>query len=156
MGAVYLAARSDGTFQRLGRDQARAAHLDVGAVVRRFQREREILAASITRTSRGSSTAVAQMRARPTLSWSTSTDGRFDVWCNERALNVTRRLALFESVCTAVQHAHAHHVIHLDLKRATFSSRPTGPSSCSTSVTRKCCVPKARWRFAASPPRCST
>jgi hypothetical protein len=84
--------------------------------VRRFQREREILAAldhpNIARLLDGGRTddgtpyfVMEYVDGRP-----------IDVWCNERSLNVTRRLALFESVCSAVQHAHAHHVIHLDLK----------------------------------------
>src|SRR6185436_8991306 len=116
MGAVYLAARADGTFQKLAAIKLVRPHLDVGAVVRRFQREREILATldhpNIARLLDGGRTddgtpyfVMEYVDGRP-----------IDVWCNERSLNVTKRLALFESVCTAVQHAHAHRVIHLDLK----------------------------------------
>ena len=44
-------------------------------------------------------------------------DGRrIDQWCNDRSLNVTGRLALFTSVCAAVEYAHARRVVHLDLK----------------------------------------
>src|SRR5262245_29624497 len=116
MGAVYLAARSDGTFQRTVAIKLVRPDLDSAAVIRRFQREREILAAldhpNIARLLDGGSTdegvpyfVMEYVDGRP-----------IDAWCNARSLDVTRRLALFESVCTAVQHAHAHGVVHLDLK----------------------------------------
>jgi hypothetical protein len=37
-------------------------------------------------------------------------------WCDERKLNVGRRLELFRSVCAAVQYAHQRLVVHRDLK----------------------------------------
>ena len=120
MGAVYLAARSDGTFQKRAAIKLVRPHLDAAAVLRRFQREREILAAldhpniarllDAGRTDEGTPYFVMEY-----------VDGRpIDVWCNEGSLNVTRRLALYDSVCTAVQHAHAHRVVHLDLKPANI------------------------------------
>src|SRR5262249_36653812 len=43
-----------------------------------------------------------------------------DSWCNDRKLNVTDRLELFRSVCSAVQYAHQKLIVHLDLKPANI------------------------------------
>ena len=37
-------------------------------------------------------------------------------WCDARRLGTDARLALFITICTAVQHAHQHLVVHRDLK----------------------------------------
>src|SRR6185436_6165728 len=120
MGVVYLAARSDESFQKVVAIKLVRPHLDGRAVIRRFQRERDILARldhpEIARLLDGGSTE----EGVPYFVME-YVDGRpIDSWCNERSLNITERLALFESVCAAVQYAHAHSVVHLDLKPANI------------------------------------
>src|SRR5690606_35910797 len=39
-----------------------------------------------------------------------------DKWCDDQKLDVAARLRLFLQICAAVSHAHAHLVIHRDLK----------------------------------------
>jgi tRNA A-37 threonylcarbamoyl transferase component Bud32 len=46
-------------------------------------------------------------------------EGRaLDVYCDERALDLTARLALFRQVCLAVEYAHSQFIVHRDLKPA--------------------------------------
>jgi serine/threonine protein kinase len=116
MGKVYLAARADGSFQKVVAIKLMRSYADSSAVVKRFQRERDILAAlehpHIARLLDGGST-----EAGLPYFVMEYVDGRpIDAWCNDRSLNVTDRLTLFEKVCSAVQYAHAHLVVHLDLK----------------------------------------
>jgi eukaryotic-like serine/threonine-protein kinase len=47
-------------------------------------------------------------------------------YCQERKADVGQRLALFRSVCDAVQHAHRHAVIHRDLKPSNILVTPDG------------------------------
>src|SRR6202040_2133028 len=47
-------------------------------------------------------------------------------YCDERNLNTTERLQLFQKVCAAVQHAHYNLVVHRDLKPSNILVTPDG------------------------------
>jgi serine/threonine protein kinase len=116
MGAVYLAARSDESFKRTVAIKVVRPHLDGTAVIRRFRHEREILAAldhpHIARLLDGGSTE----EGLPYFVMEYVDGQPIDTWCNERSLTITERLSLFKGVCAAVEYAHTHLVVHLDLK----------------------------------------
>jgi eukaryotic-like serine/threonine-protein kinase len=82
----------------------------------RFTRERQILAnldhPHIARLLDGGTTP----RGRPYLVMELVEGQSIDAHCQARALGLRERLDLFDTVCSAVAHAHRHLVIHCDIK----------------------------------------
>jgi predicted Ser/Thr protein kinase len=126
MGSVYLARRADGAFEMrvaLKILRPESAH---GEVLRRFQQEREILAAldhpNIARILDGGVTE----EGFPYLAME-FVDGRpIDRYCDERRLDVPSRLRLFRAVCDAVRYAHGRGVVHRDLKPSNILVTDSG------------------------------
>jgi serine/threonine protein kinase len=116
MGAVYLAARMDGAFQKDVAIKFMSRGFGEGDMVRYFQQERQILATldhrNIARLLDGGTTE----DGLPYLVMEYVDGQRIDHYCDEHKLNVTERLQLFEKVCEAVQYAHRNLVVHRDLK----------------------------------------
>ena len=113
MGTVFLAERRDADFvQRVALKLL--ARGSVGA--NRFAaRERRILAA----LAHPNITAFVDAGTSDGCAWLAMeyVDGEplLD-WCARHALDVPARVRLFDQVCAAVAHAHAHLVVHRDLK----------------------------------------
>jgi eukaryotic-like serine/threonine-protein kinase len=120
MGTVYLAERADGQFQQ----QAAVKVIGVGfsdrVVIRRFLRERQILARldhpAIARLLDGGLTS----GNRPYFVMEYVDGARIDRYCQERRLSVRERLGLFLQVCGAVQYAHRNLIVHRDIKPANI------------------------------------
>lgn len=116
MGAVYLAERADGEFRHTVAVKLIKRGMDTDFIVRRFRRERQILAALdhplIARLIDGGSTPdglpyfVMEYVEGETLY-------RF---CDGRRLNTGARLRLFREICEGVDAAHRAGVVHRDLK----------------------------------------
>lgn len=118
MGAVYLAERSDGELnQRAAIKLLRDASAGE-AMVRRFLRERQILASldhpNIARLLDAGHTKSGQ----PFLIMEYVEGQSFDPYIEPLALRA--RLDLFLQLCDAVAHAHRNLVIHRDLKPANI------------------------------------
>jgi serine/threonine-protein kinase len=90
--------------------------MDTEEIVRRFAGERRILAhlehPNIARLLDGGVTD----DGRPWFSMEYVDGEPIDAYCEKRRLPVRQRLALFASVCDAVQFAHTNLVVHRDLK----------------------------------------
>src|SRR5688572_4542887 len=116
MGAVYLATRADDEFEKQVAIKIVAAPLGDEDLIRRFRRERQILAELehplIARLLDGGTTD----EGLPYLVMELVDGVRIDEYCNERRLDTRERLRLFMDVCDAVQFAHANLVVHRDLK----------------------------------------
>jgi eukaryotic-like serine/threonine-protein kinase len=116
MGVVYLANRADDEYRKAVAIKVVAAPLGDEALVRRFRRERQILAQvehpHIARLLDGGTTA----EGLPFLVMEFVEGRRIDEYCTANRLDVPARLRLFRQVCEAVQQAHASLVIHRDLK----------------------------------------
>jgi eukaryotic-like serine/threonine-protein kinase len=116
MGAVYLAVRSDQTFDKQVAIKLVKRGIDTDAVLKRFWYERRILA------------ALEHPYIARLVDGGTSPDGRpyfvmdyidgqpLDAYCRERQLSINRRCELFRKICEAVSYAHRSLVIHRDLK----------------------------------------
>jgi serine/threonine-protein kinase len=116
MGRVYTAERADGQFERTVAIKVLRRGLDTDELLGRFLRERQILArlehANIARLLDGGATE----DGRPFLAMERVEGMPITEWCDTRAAPLDQRLSLFLSVCSAVQHAHRHLVVHRDLK----------------------------------------
>ena len=116
MGSVYLAERADNAFNKLV--ALKIVHLDVlhPELTRRFQQERQVLARlehpNIARLLDGGATA----EGWPYLVMEYIDGKPIDSYCDDHRLNVTDRLRLFRTACTAVSYAHQNLIVHRDLK----------------------------------------
>ncbi|HEV2047179.1 MAG TPA: FlgO family outer membrane protein [Chthoniobacterales bacterium] len=116
MGAVYLAKRADGQFEKEVAIKLLKRGTDTDEILRRFQSERRILA-------RLDHPNIARL-----LDAGTTDDGlpyfvmeyvvgeRITDFVRERKLPIADRLALFLKICGAVECAHKNHIVHRDLK----------------------------------------
>jgi len=116
MGDVFRAVRADGTF-----DKQVAIKLIQGArstdfFLSRFQNERQILATLEHPNIAGLLDGGTTEDGLPYLVMEYIQGLPIDEFCNQKKLDVRERLALFRTVCSAVQFAHQNLVVHRDLK----------------------------------------
>ena len=116
MGNVYLAERADGQFQQTVALKLIRRGLDTDDILSRFAFERQILAGldhpHIARLYDGGVTD----DGRPYFAMEYVQGEPITDYCDRVRLNTPQRLALFRTVCRAVQHAHQNLVVHRDLK----------------------------------------
>lgn len=116
MAAVYLASRADDQFQMQAAIKLLRPDLDHAELLRRFLNERQTLAAldhsNIVKLLDGGSTE----EGLPYLVMDYVDGTAIDKYCDQHNLPIKARLELFLKVCAAVEYAHAHSVIHRDLK----------------------------------------
>ena len=116
MGTVYLACRDDGAFQKLVAIKMVRGGLAGGDFLERFRKERQILATldhpNITRLLDGGTTA----DGCPYLVMEYIEGEPIDRYCDDRELNIARRLEIFQGVCGAVRYAHQNLIVHRDIK----------------------------------------
>jgi len=115
MGAVYRATRVDGFEQAAALKRIKAG-MDSGAVLARFEAERQILARlqhpGIARLLDGG----LGHDGRPYFAMELVEGEPITDYADRRRLGVAARLALFADVCEAVRYAHHALVVHRDLK----------------------------------------
>jgi serine/threonine protein kinase/tetratricopeptide (TPR) repeat protein len=126
MGAVYLAKRADGQFEREVAIKLLKRGTDTDEILRRFRAERRILA-------RLEHPNIARL-----LDAGTTDDGlpyfvmehvegqSITEYARHAKLPITERLELFVKVCSAVEAAHANHIVHRDLKASNILVRSDG------------------------------
>ena len=116
MGTVYLAERDDDEFRKLVAIKLVTKGMDTAELLRRFRRERQILARLdhpyIARLLDGGST----LDGRPFLAMEYVQGIAITAYCDAGKLTTRQRIELFLKVCSAVQSAHQNLVVHRDLK----------------------------------------
>jgi len=116
MGAVYLAERADGAYRQQAAVKLIRADWDAAELLRRFHDERQILAQlnhpNIARLLDGGLTE----DGKPFLVLEYIAGHTIIEHCDAQRLDIARRLALFLTVCSAVEHAHRNLIVHRDLK----------------------------------------
>jgi serine/threonine-protein kinase len=126
MGEVYLAERTDSDFEHLVAIKVLRAGLYGEETVRRFERERSILA------------RLRHAAVVPLIDGGVADDGRpylvmqyvegepICVFADSHRLPLQARLELFVRVARAVEYAHSRLVIHRDLKPSNILVTPEG------------------------------
>jgi TolB-like protein/Flp pilus assembly protein TadD/tRNA A-37 threonylcarbamoyl transferase component Bud32 len=116
MGAVYEASRADNEFNKRAAIKLVKRGMDTDFILRRFRKERQILA------------ALDHPHIGGLLDGGTTEDGLpyfvmeyiegqpLYTYCDNHRLNITERLKLFRSICDAVHYAHQKQVVHRDIK----------------------------------------
>jgi eukaryotic-like serine/threonine-protein kinase len=116
MGEVYRASRVDAEYQQQVAIKLVRAGFDISFISARLRAERQILATlehpNIARLLDGGTTGDGV----PYLVMELVDGVPIDRYCEQRRLDIPARLKLFAEVCSAVQYAHRHMVIHRDLK----------------------------------------
>ncbi len=116
MGAVYLAERADGSFDRQVALKVVKRGMDTDEILRRFQRERQILARLEHPNIAGLLDGGVTDDGLPYFVMELAHGQPIDVWCDEQRLAVADRIRLFLPVCDAVRLAHRNLIVHRDLK----------------------------------------
>ena len=118
MGIVYRAERADGQFAKHVAIKLLPALYSSSELVKRFLREREILARlehpNVARLLDG---GVAP-DGRPYLVMEYIDGLPLTIFVQEQGLRVAERLELFLGLCEAVEYAHRNFIVHRDLKPA--------------------------------------
>jgi serine/threonine-protein kinase len=116
MGEVWLARRTDGAYEAPIALKVLHTHLAHTALRERFVREGRILGnLSHVNIARLLDAGVAE-NGHLYLVIELVKGERIDEWCDARDLDLVARIRLFMQVCDAVAYAHAHMVVHRDLK----------------------------------------
>lgn len=117
MGAVYLAVQEGKEFRRtVALKVLRQGLQPTDELLGRFRLERQILANLRHSNIAQLLDAGASEDGRPYFVMEYVDGERLGAYCDGRRLPLRRRLALFQAVCGAVQHAHQNLVVHRDLK----------------------------------------
>jgi len=126
MGTVYLAKRVEEEYDRVVALKVVKRGMDTDEVLRRFERERRILARLehpyIARMYDAGSTT----EGTPYLVMEYVEGRPIDAYCDERSLGVDERLRLYLKVLEAVSFAHGKLILHRDLKPSNILVTPSG------------------------------
>ena len=142
MGDVYLAQRVDGVFTQYVALKMIREGMDTQDVHRRFQTERQILAAlnhphiarlldgGVTKGD-GSSPAGQSYLVMEYVEGEPITQ-----YCDSHRLSVIERLRLFQTVCETVHYAHQNLIVHRDLKPSNILVKPAGAGTEGTGTIK--------------------
>jgi len=126
MGEVYLGERADGRFEQKVAVKLVKRGMDSGEILRRFARERRILArleySGIARLLDAGETR----DGRPYFVMERVEGERITDYCRARGLSLEDRLRLLAACCDAADTAHRGLVVHRDLKPSNILVTPEG------------------------------
>ena len=126
MGQVYAATRADADLRQEAAIKLLKRGLDTDAVLRRFLRERSILARLSHPNIAHLLDAGATADGRPYLVMERVRGEPLDVWCRQHRCSPQQIAQLLRSVCEAVHEAHRSLVVHRDLKPSNVLVSDTG------------------------------
>ncbi|HHP7239101.1 tetratricopeptide repeat protein [Longibacter sp.] len=116
MSVVYRGRRVDGQFDREVAIKLLPRAFSSERRIARFRAERQILAQLKHRSIASMLDGGVTESGRPFLAMELVEGVPITAYCDENDCSVEERLAMFEDVCRAVEHAHRRLVVHRDLK----------------------------------------
>ena len=116
MGEVYEALRIGADYQKRFAIKVLGAGATGNEAVRRFERERRILARLEHRNIASLLDGGLLQDDRPFLVMEFVEGERITDWCTSHRLTLDARLVLFRQICGAVSYAHRNLIVHRDLK----------------------------------------
>jgi eukaryotic-like serine/threonine-protein kinase len=126
MGAVYLAERADGEYERQVALKLVKRGMDTDAILDRFRTERQILARLDHPGIARFLDAGATDDGRPYFVMERIEGTSITRYCDDGRLDLEARIRLFCDVCRAVRYAHANLVVHRDIKPSNLLVTPEG------------------------------
>jgi serine/threonine protein kinase/Tfp pilus assembly protein PilF len=126
MGAVYLAERADGEFERQVAIKVLKRGTDTDEVLRRFRAERQILAKLNHPCITQLFDAGVTSDGLPYFVMELVTGQPITSFAHEEKVSLKSRLELFLKVCSAVRVAHENGIIHRDIKPSNVLVKPDG------------------------------
>jgi serine/threonine protein kinase/tetratricopeptide (TPR) repeat protein len=126
MGAVYLAERADGEFEKRVAIKLLPLGLGIGAARRRFLAERRILARLEHPGIARLLDAGMDQDGTPFIVMEYVEGEAITRHCDRVRCSIEQRIELFLQVCDAVGYAHGKQVVHRDLKPANILITPEG------------------------------
>ena len=116
MGVVFLAERSDGSFEKQVALKVIQRHVVNEDTLQRFEEERRLLARLDHPNIAGILDGGLTEEGLPYFVMDLALGEAIDEHCDRLRLGLVDRVALFRTVCDAVQYAHGSLVVHRDLK----------------------------------------
>jgi serine/threonine protein kinase len=113
---VYEAWRRDGHYKQRVAVKVVRPGMDYGFILGRLHAERQILAGLSHPNIASLLDGGATPSGAPYLVMEFIDGLPITEYCDQQQLTITQRLALFQDVCAAVQHAHRNLVVHRDIK----------------------------------------
>jgi eukaryotic-like serine/threonine-protein kinase len=113
---VYAADQADGAYERRAAVKLLTRRSGGMELLRRFQREQQVLADLAHPNIAGLLDAGMTEDGHPYFAMERVDGAPIDRFCDEKRLSVDERLRLFLDVCDTVQYAHRRLVVHRDLK----------------------------------------
>ncbi|MEM1261335.1 MAG: serine/threonine-protein kinase [Pseudomonadota bacterium] len=137
MGEVYAAARADGQFEKKVAVKIVHQTLNKDEFLGHFQTELQVLA-TLQHPYIPTLIDAGRLDDGRLYFLADYVDGRpIDQYCVLNGLTTKQRIALFEKLCDAVQHAHSNLVLHLDIKPANVLIESNGtPHLLDFGITR--------------------
>lgn len=126
MGTVLLALQEEGQFKRRVAIKLLRKGLDTADILRRFDLERQVLAALNHANVARLLDAGQTEDGRPYFVMEYIEGRAIDEYCDAQGLSVDDRLVLFRKVCSAVHYAHQNLIVHRDLKPGNILVTPEG------------------------------
>lgn len=116
MGTVYAAERDDGQYRQRVALKCMRLELDTPTLDAAFRRERDLLARLDHPGIAGLIDGGLDDQGRPWFAMRFVDGAPVDTWCDAHRLDISQRVDLLLQACDALAYAHAHGVVHGDIK----------------------------------------
>ena len=116
MGVIYAVRRADGLYERDAALKTVRAELSSPQLLQAFGLERNLLAKLDHPAIVSLFDAGISDDGQPWLAMQRVVGEHIDVWCDARSATLRQRMERMLDVCDAISHAHAHGILHQDIK----------------------------------------